>query len=182
MIQTDAGRRELLRELVLTYQARLRSYLYSRTGNAEIADDLAQETFLAVFRRIDQYDSSRPVWPWIMGIARNELLNYYRAASTARRRVDDRLDLLVAQRLAADDPHEAAVESIDEQKQSLSACLRRLAPRARELVTLIYIERMNCSEVAKLWKQTSGAVRTAIYRIRKALETCMQGKISRRVV
>jgi hypothetical protein len=83
-------RMSLLDSLVRAHQARLRAYLFSRTGDIDAADDLAQEVFLVVFRLIDQYDSARPAWPWLMGIARNELrVGAYAGRTTASIRVGD---------------------------------------------------------------------------------------------
>src|SRR5436190_21258705 len=96
----------LLDELVRAHQARLRAYLFSRTGDIDAADDLAQEVFLVVFRLIDKYDSARPAWPWLMGIARNELREHWRSA--ARDKVTDDIEALVADQMLARDEGKAS--------------------------------------------------------------------------
>jgi RNA polymerase sigma-70 factor (ECF subfamily) len=163
----------LLDELVRAHQARLRAYLFSRTGDIDRADDLAQEVFLVVFRLIDRYDRSRPAWPWVMGIARNELREHWR--SVARDRVTDAIEALVAERLITD---EGASPADLLPMDALAACLSKLPEHSRELVRMIYDERINCAEAAKRLQQKAGAVRVTIHRIRRALLSCVQARLA----
>ncbi len=55
----------------------LHRYLYRRIGSAD-ADDLAAETFAVAYRRWDDLDLSRPVRPWLYGIAANLLRHRWR--------------------------------------------------------------------------------------------------------
>ena len=163
----------LLDELVRAHQARLRAYLFSRTGDIDAADDLAQEVFLVVFRLIDQYDRSRPAWPWLIGIARNELREHWR--SVARDKVTDAIEALVADRLIAD---EGSAPADRLPMDALAACLSKLPEHSRALVRMIYDERINCAEAAKRLQQKAGAVRVTIHRIRRALQACVESRIA----
>src|SRR4026207_237338 len=118
---SSKDRLALLDELVRAHQARLRAYLFSRTGDIDAADDLAQEVFLVVFRLIDQYDRSRPAWPWLMGIARNALREQGR--SGARAEVPDPIAARGAARLLAGDDV-APTERLP--MDALAACLSKL--------------------------------------------------------
>jgi RNA polymerase sigma-70 factor (ECF subfamily) len=166
----------LLEELVRAHQARLRAYLFSRTGGIDAADDLAQEVFLVVFRLIDQFDPSRPAWPWLMGIARNELREHWR--SVARDKVTDEIEALAAERLLARDNEEAPADRLP--MDELAACLEKLPTHSRELVRMIYTERINCAEAARRIQQKAGAVRVTIHRIRRALQACVQSRLAER--
>jgi len=166
-------RMSLLDTLVRAHQARLRAYLFSRTGDIDAADDLAQEVFLVVFRLIDHYDPARPAWPWLMGIARNELREHWR--SVARDKVTDAIEALVAdQMLACDEANPSDRLPMD----ALAACLSKLPGHSRELVRMIYTERINCVEAAKRLQQKAGAVRVTIHRIRRALQACVESQIA----
>lgn len=162
----------LLDELVRAHQARLRAYLFSRTGDIDAADDLAQEVFLVVFRLIDQYDRARPAWPWLLGIARNELREHWRGV--ARDKVTDAIEALVADRLVAAEGAAPADLPVD----ALAACLSKLPVHSRELVRMIYDERINCAEAARRLQQKAGAVRVTLHRIRRALQACVRQQLS----
>jgi RNA polymerase sigma-70 factor (ECF subfamily) len=172
----EAGRMELLERLVRSHQARLRAYLFSRTGRVEAADDLAQETFLVAFRRIEEFDPARPAWPWLVGIARNELREYWRSA--ARGRPAEDIEALAALRLLEQD--ESAAEGSPDRSavEALRECLGKLTDRSRDLVRRIYSERRTCAEVARELRQEAGAVRVALHRIRRALHACVQATLA----
>lgn len=167
---TSKDRLALLDELVRAHQARLRAYLFSRTGDIDAADDLAQEVFLVVFRLIDQYDRARPAWPWLIGIARNELREHWRNA--ARDKVTDAIEALVAERLVTQ--NEAPALPMD----ALASCIQKLPEHSRALVRMIYDERINCAEAARRLQQKAGAVRVTIHRIRRALQSCVQSRLA----
>ncbi|HZE98359.1 MAG TPA: sigma-70 family RNA polymerase sigma factor [Planctomycetota bacterium] len=167
-------RMALLDGLVRAHQARLRAYLFSRTGDIDAADDLAQEVFLVVFRLIDQYDAARPAWPWLMGIARNELREHWRGV--ARDKVTDAIEALAAEQMLARDETEKPSDRLP--MDALATCLSKLPEHSRELVRMIYTERINCAEAAKRLQQKAGAVRVTIHRIRRALAACVQSRMA----
>jgi RNA polymerase sigma-70 factor (ECF subfamily) len=176
MTRTSADRMALLEELVLAHQARLRAYLFSRTGSFDAADDLAQETFLVAYRLIDQYDPARPAWPWLMGIARNELREYWRLA--ARDRVTDEIEAIVAGRLLARDDQEKDAAPDRPVLAALADCLRKLPSRSMDLVRMIYHDRLNCAEAARKLQQSAGSIRVTIHRVRRTLHECVRARLA----
>src|SRR5688572_3652934 len=79
--RAKAGDREAFSQLVRLHQAVVRAYVSAHVRAAETADDLAQEVFLRAFRRLDafQLPESGSMRPWLLGIARNLLLEHLRA-------------------------------------------------------------------------------------------------------
>lgn len=169
----DPERLRRLEELVRAHQARLRAYAYSRLGDPQAAEDVVQEAFLDALDRLDRYDPTRPALPWLMGFVRNELREHLRGLA-ARRAAAARLEaLLLARRLDRDET--ARPENLlSERLEVLRSCLRRLSPRSRDLVRLLYGRRMTCGEVARRWGAAAGAVRVAIHRVRQALRECVE--------
>lgn len=53
-------------------------YLYAKTGDIHISEELTQETFYQAIRRISSFDGSCKVTTWLCAIAKNQLLKYYR--------------------------------------------------------------------------------------------------------
>jgi RNA polymerase sigma-70 factor, ECF subfamily len=167
MISDDRLRQ--LDELVLRHQARLRAFLYSRTGSIDATDDLAQDIFLIAFRQIDRFDASRPEWPWLLGIARIHLHEHWRAA--ARENAADPVAALVAEEQSArDEDTEVRTVQID----ALKRCVEKLPPEGRNLVRMLYEKGLSCSEAGKRIERAEGAVRMAIHRIRAALRNCIE--------
>ncbi|QKK08025.1 MAG: hypothetical protein HND58_07435 [Planctomycetota bacterium] len=71
--------------LVRENAAMLTAFLRSSLHDPSDVDDLFQETMVVAWRRIDDYDRSRPFGPWLRGIARNLVLAHYRKAAAAPR-------------------------------------------------------------------------------------------------
>jgi len=64
-----AGSADAFGRLVQLHQQGLRAFLRRLTRNAADADDLAQESFVLAWEHIGRFDSSRPLRPWLFGIA-----------------------------------------------------------------------------------------------------------------
>src|SRR4051812_14855849 len=77
------GNRDAFRHLVEHFALPLRSYLASQIYRADDVDDLAQEVFIAAYRALNKFRPGEDFAAWLRGIARNEVLMYFR--STARR-------------------------------------------------------------------------------------------------
>ena len=80
-------REDVFEILVREHEPALSAFLRSCVLDLAAAEDLTQETFLAAWHQLDQYDENHPFANWLRGIARNKALAYYRRAATAGRRV-----------------------------------------------------------------------------------------------
>ena len=168
---TDSRWMETVEKWVYAYQARLRAYLFSRTGDEAVTRDLTQEVFLVVLRQIDRFDFSREPWPWLISIAHNKLREYWR--DLRKRGGADALDVFVADvQLNRDEADEE--DRTGERIEALRHCVEALRPKARRLIEMIYTERLNCAQVAERLQQKAGAVRIAVHRIRKTLRLCVE--------
>ena len=65
-------------ELVRRYEKELFGYLRHYLGNAEMAEDVFQQTFLQVHLKCDQFEPGRKVRPWLYTVATNQAIDYRR--------------------------------------------------------------------------------------------------------
>jgi RNA polymerase sigma-70 factor (ECF subfamily) len=84
MLQVRGGNAAAFEELVLRYQARLLTVLEHLVGNRELAEDLAQEVFLRVFRARERYEPEARFSTWLFTIANNVASNALRSKSRRR--------------------------------------------------------------------------------------------------
>ena len=166
--------------LVLTYLARIRAYLFSRTGDREGSLDIAQETFVVVWKRFESFDNTRPVWPWLVGIANNLLYDYWRAKK--KKFEKDSLEMFLIEKHLENNIEADDLDLFELQFEALRKCLGELPPNGHNLVKMIYEEDLKCTAVAKLLNMRPGAVRIAIHRIRNGLRTCMESRLQRGAV
>ncbi|MBI3038212.1 RNA polymerase sigma factor, partial [bacterium] len=78
ILQVRKGRKESFRFIVDRYWSRLRSVIRRAVKSPELNEDLCQETFLKAFHKIDQFDTSRELCPWLMKIAFNLIAEHFR--------------------------------------------------------------------------------------------------------
>lgn len=159
MIAGLAGDAAAYRQLLKALTSHLRAYYLRRVGPGA-AEDLVQETLIAMHSRRATYDPAFPLTGWVFGIARYKLIDEYRRA---RRQASVPLD--EAAELFAQDEIEPAVASRDVHK-----LLDRLPPARRKLVSDIKLDGASVSEVAARTGMSESAVKVAVHRAMKSVE------------
>lgn len=142
----------------------LRSYLYRRLGSSA-ADELAAETFAIAYRRWDDLDLSRPVRPWLYGIAANLLRHHWRS----ERRMLRAYARAELERVC--EQEDEAVERTDAQtrKRALAAALADLRPIEREILLLHAWAELTDAEIAEALSQPLGTVKSRLHRARERM-------------
>jgi RNA polymerase sigma-70 factor (ECF subfamily) len=130
---------------------------YLVVHDAAVAEDVAQEAFLAAVRALDRFDRRRPFGPWMHRIAVNRAIDVSRARAL-RREVD----------AAAAAPEEAPPDrpSLPFSDELLGA-LRELGPEQRAIVALRYLFEYTPGEIARALELPRGTVNS---RLRRALD------------
>ena len=164
--QAMAGSREAFGRIVEREQAKVRAYIACRMPCPDDAEDLAQETFVIAYRRLDTFQQTGEIWPWLRGIARNLVLNARRKLSHREQLFEGILD--------------EVPESVQEQTPSdslifvaLSSCVAKLSDKMREFVRLRYSVGQSLSEIAAKLGLTAGSVRVTHVRLLKSLRKCV---------
>jgi len=160
---------DAFQDLFQAYSPRIRAYLLKMTRNAQAAEDLMQETMLAIWRKAGQYDPARgPASAWIFTIARNIWIDAWR--KQRRPELDPNDPALAA------DPEPDAVKLM-EQRQShdaLHKAMQTLPPEQVDLIRLSFFDEASHSTIAKQLGLPIGTVksriRLAFGRLRTALE------------
>jgi RNA polymerase sigma-70 factor (ECF subfamily) len=178
--RAKAGDRDAFSQLVRMHQAVVRAYVSAHVREAEAADDLAQEVFLRAFRRLDAFQppESGSMRPWLMGIARNLLLEHLRAPVRLQERTVVNLAALLDGRHLADDgqsPRDPL--EIERRIETLQRCVEKLAPAASALVWRHYFERRTLASLAAEEKKPESTLRMRLLRIREALRACIERAI-----
>lgn len=164
MIAGLSGDGDAYRQLLAALTRHLRAYYLKRAGSGA-AEDLVQETLIAIHQRRGTYDPGQPLTAWVFGIARYKLIDEYRRV---RRRAAVPLD--EAPELFAGDDTEAAVARRDIEK-----LLQRLPEAKRQLVRDIKLEGESVADVAARTGMSESAVKVAVHRAIRALGDDLEG-------
>jgi RNA polymerase sigma-70 factor (ECF subfamily) len=153
------GDREAFEQLVHRFQRRIYGFAYRYIRDADEAQDMSQEVFLRLYRKLGRFDPRRPFEPWLWRVAANVCASYL------DRRVP-RTEVLEGE----DQEIEAVSAPAMLEETRLGAALSRLSPGHRRLLALHYQADMPLAEIADTLGLTQVTVKSRLYRARAQLQ------------
>ncbi len=170
--QARNGDAQAFSELVEIYQRPVYNMCFRMLGNAEAAEDAAQETFLRAYKAIKRYDPKRKFATWLLSIAANYCIDQHR-----RRRIVQ-VDLETApmgQLVIKSKGYESKM--IEQQaSQEMEQLLAHLGPKDRAAIVMHYWYDYSYKEIAQELSLTESSVKSRLHRARKSLATTLQEK------
>ena len=140
------------------YAPTIRKLCLSYTGNKDNAEDLIQETFIAVWKKIDSFRNDAKLSTWIYRIAINNCLMSIRKQQYLEK---------IANKTFIDTPDETSDEKA-QQIDLLYTCISKLKEADRILITFV-LEEKPYEEIAEITGITENNLRVKIHRIKKEL-------------
>jgi len=177
------GDRAAFEQLVLRYETELYSYLRNYLGDAQMAEDAFQATFLQVHLKCDQFEPGRKVRPWLYTVATHQAIDAQRRNRRHRMVSLDRqcnaegteeedgaalINLLDSQEA---DPAEQFI--LAEESHAVREAIDRLPEALRRVVLLVYFQGLKYREAAEVLALPVGTVKsrlhTAVARLNESL-------------
>ncbi|MGC9943663.1 MAG: sigma-70 family RNA polymerase sigma factor [Verrucomicrobiota bacterium] len=160
-------------ELVQRHQSRVFAILYRYERDAHKVEDLAQDTFVKVWRALGQYDGRAPFEHWLSRITVRVALDHLRKEKWRRNEIglpelgEDSLDWL----RSGDEKNELDARAASE---ILDLAMRELSPADRIVITLQEIEGRSVKEICEVTGSSSVAVRVRALRARARLKQALE--------
>lgn len=164
LLRCQIGDRDAFAELVERYQKALRYFISRLLGDAQLTEDIFQDTWLTVIRRVQSLKQADAFAPWLYRIARNKVYQHLR-----ERRVLSRLDENIA---VANDTESVTFSAEDAAK--IHRCLEKLRPEHKEVLMLRFLEQMSYEQIAQVLNCSIGTVRSRIHYAKGALKKEME--------
>ena len=162
MLEFQRGSRTAFEELFARYRKILYGFFRRRLNNAERAEELTQETFLAVIRSASRYEPRALVGTYLCGIALKLLAAERRKFFTSS---------------ASGQPApEPKTEGTSERVLWVRQAMERLDAPDREILMLREYEQLSYSEIGELLRIPVNTVRSRLFRSRLALKNCLQSE------
>jgi RNA polymerase sigma-70 factor (ECF subfamily) len=165
---------KLFEALVREHAEMLLVYLRSALGSTSDVDDLFQETMIVAWRRLDDFDQTRPFGVWLRGIAKRLVLAHNRRQGM--RPCDsvilDQLDLRISQFAARPG------DTWQEKLALLPHCIQSLPDHFRNAVQLRYFQRQSIAELVDSLPASEAAVKKRLQRARALILDCIQKKLA----
>jgi len=170
MLEFQRGSRSAFEELFARYQGPLYGFFRRRLKSQERAEDLVQETFLAVIGATARYEPRAQVRSYLYGVALKLL------AGERRKQAKDpqvpNSDTNPGPEPARDDPSDAVLW--------VRQALDKLEAMDREVLMLREYEQLSYAEIAQLLRIPVNTVRSRLFRARVALRDCLQPEAKKR--
>ena len=173
MEKLQAGHGAALNDLMERHATPIFHFLCRMTGNEDDANDLAQETFVRIFKSRDCFRTEQKFSTWLYAIAANLARNHFRWRS---RHPNVSLDAesgeseqTLGSSLAADDPAPSEQTLAAERAAAVRSAVGKLSEDLREAIVLCEWEERSVAEAAVILQATPKAVESRLYRARQIL-------------
>jgi len=142
------------------------------TGDADAANDCAQEAFIRAYRALHQYDPTLPFGPWLYRITTNASLNHVQRWHARETPVDE-----LPERSAEIDEGPEATAVRREEVAEVMAAMADLPAAYRAALTLRHMQQLSYQEVADALGIPLGTVKTHLHRARAALKVRIAARV-----
>jgi len=167
-------------ELVQRYERELYGYLRHYMGNAEMAEDVFQQTFLQVHLKCEQFEPGRKVRPWLYTVATNQAIDFQRRNRRHRMTSLDRRPAGQSQESSGrlvellDSPEVGPAEEAEaaERRRHVRRAVNDLPEQTKQVVILVYFQGLKYREAAEVLSIPVGTVKSRLHAaIHKLSET-----------
>ncbi|MDR3244610.1 MAG: sigma-70 family RNA polymerase sigma factor [Elusimicrobiota bacterium] len=167
------GNKEAFEEIVLRYQAQIYTYIMSMVKNPDAANDILQDVFIRMFRKLSQYNEENKLKHWIFILSKNITMDFFRKNSRnilpLESQEDDEMSILAT--LQDNDPQPLEVIITNSRKEMLRNAIDELSPQERELIYLK--DYLTFKEISEMQKKPIGTLLSkfnrALKKIRKII-------------
>ena len=170
------GQEAAYRELVRRYERPVFSLVYRMVRDRELAEDLAQETFVKALNAIESYRPEFKFSSWIFKIANNAAIDQLRRRELDTLSLDgsphaETPEAIEATALQIGDRQETALEEVEARELGgeIEVAIARLRPEYRSCILLRHVEGRPYEEIAEILGLPLGTVKTYIHRARNEL-------------
>ena len=142
--------------LVRMHQGKIRAYLFRLCKNYDVADDMAQETFITAFRKLNSYKGTGNFSGWLFSIAHNCFLQQLRRTK--------RHSEVTEQWGTEQEIHAERYDDISTEQMDLEQALSQLNPDETATITLCHSYGFSHQEVSDILGMPLGSVKSNISR------------------
>ncbi len=161
-------------KLLMKSQKDIYAYILAMVNNCVDADDIMQDTMALMWERFDEFKPGTNFGAWGVRIARYKVLNFYKKSkSHSAERFDESLLNQI------EDHYCRKVGKMNYKLVALQECLKKLNPRDRKLISILYEDRLKITDLAQRLDRPVQGLYKVVARIHMALRRCVNQTILR---
>lgn len=158
-------------ELVKRYQRRLFSFVVHIVHDRHTAEEVVEDTLFAVYRTIDQIDTSKKFASYLFTIAKN-------TAISRLRQLKKHVSLEAIEHMAANDASVYDNLILAEQRRSIRTAMQRLEEKYRTVIRLYYFDDLSYEEISRKLHLPINTIRTHLSRAKKSLREILHYEVN----
>ena len=162
-----AGSERAFRELVQRYERPVFSVILRVVCDPSRAEELAQDTFVKAFLKLDTYAPERKFSSWLLAIAHHAAIDEVRRANVRTTPLEEAPQDCLAGKCDQDSPYR--VTERRELAKVLEEAVHHLRPEYAEVIALRYLHDLTLEDVAEITGLPAGTVKSFLHRARKDL-------------
>lgn len=160
-------------ELLRAHERQLFGYIFSLVRNLADAEDLFQETCLALWEQFDRFELGTNFAAWSATVARFRVLKYFERRPPSSAAFSEAAHARLLEVAAAADPHEE-----DARREALAACVEKLHERQRSLLWEVYSGKVQVAQLARTLHRTTHSIYSSLRHIRNILLRCVDERLA----
>lgn len=161
------GDRDALARLYARYGGPLFAYLVRIVDDRAVAEEVLQDTLVAVWKSAGTFEGRSSVLTWLVGIARRQAYN------SGRRRSLPRADVTELETVAASDPEPEDAALASASRDEIARALTRLSPLHREAIVLAFVHGLSYEEMARAIGVPIGTIKSRLSNAKAALRAML---------
>ena len=150
-----------MEEIYKEYAKTVYRFLLSRTHDADLAEELTQETFYQAIKSIDRYDGTGRISSWLCGIAKNVLYDHFRKERKAQLPEED-----VSQKVTAS-AEELALQN--EESAAILKAIETYPEPGKEILRLRIFGGLSFKQIGAVFGRTENWARVNFYRAKQSI-------------
>lgn len=158
MFKTREGKEQAFNILVTTYQEKIYHTVRRLVIIHEDADDIVQNTFIKVWKNIDQFREDSRLYTWVYRIAINEALSFLKSKKIRSLFFMDSYEVKLAQSLTDDNFFHG-----DEVQRKLQTAILRLPEKQRAVFNMRYFDELSYDEMSEISGTSVGALKASYH-------------------
>ena len=160
------GDREAIAELIRSYQRPLEAFLFRLCGQSDLAEDIAQESFVRVIRSLDRFDERFRFSTWLFTIGKRLLVNH-------QQKMKPTADSEIVE-FRAGEYSTPASETIEAERTArvgklVEVALASLVSPQREIVLLFHQQGWSVQQISEELSMPEGTIKSHLFRARRRM-------------
>lgn len=164
-LQDQENRNSAFRELVALYKERLYWQIRNIVKDHDDTDDVLQNTFIKIFRNLDQFKGESQLFSWMYRIATNEALNFLNQKSRKLKITSEELQDQIVSNLESDVYFEG-----DEIQLKLQKAIAILPDKQQQVFNMKYFQELKYTEISDILGTSEGALKASYHIAVKKIE------------